>query len=34
VIRRLDNGSITTVRVAPGVVELVRGGAEADTLIR
>jgi broad specificity phosphatase PhoE len=34
VIRRLDNGSITTVDVDGGRFELVEGGDEADTLIR
>ncbi len=36
VIRRLDNGSVTTVRVkrGPPHLELVDAGAEADTLVR
>lgn len=35
VIRRLDNASITTLHVsAEGVLRLVQGGDEADTLIR
>lgn len=34
VIRRLDNCSITTVDTAGGVLTLLSGGAEADTLIR
>ena len=34
VIRSLDNCSITVVDIADGVVHLVEGGHEADTLIR
>lgn len=34
VIRRLDNCSITVVDIRDGVVALVEGGHEADTLIR
>jgi broad specificity phosphatase PhoE len=34
VIRSLDNCSVTVVDVADGVVRLVEGGHEADTLIR
>jgi broad specificity phosphatase PhoE len=34
VIRSLDNCSITIVEVAGGVLHLVEGGHEADTLIR
>jgi broad specificity phosphatase PhoE len=34
VIRSLDNTSVTTVEVSDGVLRLVEGGAEADTLIR
>ena len=34
VIRRLDNCSITTVDTDGGVLTLLSGGAEADTLIR
>jgi broad specificity phosphatase PhoE len=34
VIRRLDNCSVTTMRVVDGRLVLVEGGHEADTLIR
>jgi len=34
VIRRLDNCSVTTLRIDGGRLVLVEGGAEADTLIR
>lgn len=34
VIRSLDNTSVTTVEVVDGVLRLVEGGVEADTLIR
>ena len=34
VIRRLDNCSVTTVRVDDSGLSLVEGGHEADTLIR
>ena len=34
VIRTLDNTSITTVDVTDGILTLVEGGAEADTIIR
>ena len=34
VIRRLDNCSVTTIRIEDGRLVLVEGGAEADTLIR
>lgn len=34
VIRSLDNASVTIVDAADGVLQLVEGGAEADTLIR
>jgi broad specificity phosphatase PhoE len=34
VIRSLDNASVTVMDSADGVLQLVEGGAEADTLIR
>lgn len=34
VIRSLDNCSVTVVEVTDGVLRMVRGGGEADTLIR
>ncbi len=34
VIRTLDNTSITTVDITDGILTLVEGGAEADTIIR
>lgn len=34
VIHRLDNCSVTTVEVLDGVITLIAGGAEADTLVR
>jgi broad specificity phosphatase PhoE len=34
VIRSLDNTSVTVIDVVDGVLQLVEGGREADTLIR